>query len=365
MNVMERKENKMVINKETMLHEEIVLHEEAASHEETMSNAESIENIENVLVVMPMDEVQRRILEAKAAGLNICYSSYQEATEEMAGEADVIIGNIPTPLLPYCRRLKLLQLNSAGANPYTDPGVLPQGVKLCCASGAYGLSLAEYMVGEILAVKRKLYLYHDNQQQRIWREEGSVTSIYGSTTLIWGLGDIGREFALRMRAMGSYIIGIRRHQAAKPDYVDEVYTMDQVDQVLGRADIVAMSLPGTPDTVHIVEMERLMRMKKDAILMNVGRGNAIDPDALLAAVQAGHLSAVILDVTEPEPLPADSPFWSMDRVHITPHIAGKFHLRETVNRITAIAAENLEILREGRILKNQVDLDTGYRTFRE
>lgn len=326
---------------------------------------ETKETETNVLVVMPMDEGQRKVLEAKAAGCSICYSSYQEATKEMAEEADVIIGNIPVSLLRHCQRLKLLQLNSAGANPYADPGVLPEGVRLCCASGAYGLSLAEYMVGEILAVKRKLYLYHDNQQKQIWREEGSVTSIYGSTTLIWGLGDIGREFALRMRAMGSYIIGIRRHQAAKPDYVDEIYTTVQVDQVLGRADIVAMSLPGTPDTAHIVGMERLMRMKKDAILLNVGRGNAIDPDALLTVLQAGHLGSVILDVTEPEPLPADSLLWTIDRVHITPHIAGKFHLRETVNRITAIAAENLENLRKGEVLKNQVDLDTGYRTFRE
>jgi phosphoglycerate dehydrogenase-like enzyme len=317
--------------------------------------------MKNILVVMPLDQEQRAALEQSAPGWEITYSSYEGVTREQAAGAEVILGNIPCKWLKNCENLRLLQLNSAGANPYADEGVLPAGVQLCCASGAYGLSLAEYMVGEILAVKRRIHQYHGNQLGRIWRNEGKVTSIYGSTTLIWGLGDIGREFALRMRAMGSYLIGVRRTEGPKPDYVDEVYTAKEIDQILGRADTVAMCLPGTPETRHIVNKERLLKMKPDALLMNVGRGNAIDPQALIEVLQQGHLGSVVLDVTEPEPLPEDSPLWGMERVHITPHIAGLFNLRETVNRIVALAGRNIRNLEGGAPLESQVDLKTGYR----
>lgn len=320
--------------------------------------------MKKVLVVLSMDEGQRKLFEENVSGCEITYSSYKEATKEMAEAADIIVGNIPPQLLKGCTHLELLQLNSAGTYTYGAPGVLPEGTKLCCASGAYGLSIAEYLVGEILAVKRRFYTYHDNQMQRIWREEGDVASIYGSTTVVWGLGDIGTEFSRRMKAMGSYVIGIRRHKAVKPDYVDEVYTMDEVDEVLGRADIVVMSLPGVADTCHLMNKERLMMLKKDAMLLNVGRGNAIDPQALLEVLEDGRLSGVVLDVTEPEPLPEDSPLWSMDRVHITPHISGKLYLRETVNRIVRIGAENVMNVAEGRHPRNLVDMETGYREFR-
>lgn len=317
--------------------------------------------MKRLLVVMPVDDEQQGVLAAAAQEYEICYSSHQEVTAKMVESADVIIGNVSPELLKGCTRLELLQLNSAGANPYADPGVLPHGTKLCCASGAYGLSLAEYMIGEILAVKRNLYTYHDNQKKRYWHNEGAVTSIYGSTVLVWGMGDIGQEFAVRMKAMGSYIIGVRRQKNDRPDYVDEIYTVEQIGELLPRADIIAMSLPGTSETTHIVDEARLRMIKKDAILMNVGRGNAIEPAALLKVLEEGHLGHVILDVTEPEPLPEESPLWSIERVHITPHIAGKFHLRETVNRIVRIAAENVRLLDSGQSLNNQVDLKTGYR----
>lgn len=317
--------------------------------------------MKKILVVISMDEGQRAEFEERAKNCEICYSSIKEVTAAMAEAADVIIGNIPPALIKGCTHLELLQLNTAGVNSYIDPGVIPEGTTLCCASGAYGLSLSEYMIGEILAAKRKLFTYHENQQKRYWNDEGNVTSIYGSTTLVWGMGDIGQEFATRMKAMGSYIIGVRRRQAEKPDYVDEMYTMEQIDELIPRADIIAMSLPGTPATTHIVNKERLLNMKPDALLLNVGRGNAIDPDALLEVLSKGHLGHVVLDVTEPEPLPEDSPLWGIERVHITPHIAGKFHLRETVNRIVRIAAENVERLSDGLPLNNQVDFKTGYR----
>ena len=102
-----------------------------------------------------------------------------------------------------------MQLNSAGTDGYLEPGVLPEGTLLTNATGAYGLAISEHMLGMVLELKKKLYLYHQNQLAECWKDEGKVTSIFGSVTLVIGLGDIGSEFASRMKALGSYVIGIR------------------------------------------------------------------------------------------------------------------------------------------------------------
>ena len=137
--------------------------------------------------------------------------------------------------------------------------------------------------------------------------------------------------------------------------------MDDLDMLLGRADIVAMVLPGGSATNHIMDERRLRLMKKGAYLINVGRGNAIDPAALKVVLKDGHLGGCGLDVTEPEPLPPEDELWAMDNVVITPHVAGNFFLAETFERIVRIAGENLKAWASGEELKNVVDFSTGYR----
>lgn len=177
---------------------------------------------------------------------------------------------------------------------------------------------------------RKMDLYMKNQINHEWKEEGSVTSIWNSTTLVAGLGDIGSEYAKRMKALGSHVIGIRRNVAEKPDFIDELYTMDQLDEVLPKVDFAVFILPSTPATHHIMDERRLRLMKPGSYLINAGRGDAVDCDALNKVLrEGGALAGCALDVTEPEPLPADHPLWDAPRTIITPHSAGKFHLRET------------------------------------
>jgi len=161
--------------------------------------------------------------------------------------------------------------------------------------------------------------------------------------------------------LGAHVIGVRRTNRNKPDYLDEQHTMDDLDMLLGRADIVAMVLPGGSATNHIMDERRLRLMKKGAYLINVGRGNAIDPDGLYKALKDGHLGGCGLDVTEPEPLPADSPLWDLENLVITPHVAGNFFLPETFERIVRIAGENLAAWANGTPYRNVVDFTTGYR----
>ena len=130
--------------------------------------------------------------------------------------------------------------------------------------------------------------------------------------------------------------------------------------MLPRADVLAMALPGTPETRHILDARRIGLLKDGAIVLNVGRGSAIDLDALADAIALRGIRAG-LDVTDPEPLPPEHRLWKLENALITPHVSGYFHLPETLNRMVHIAAENIARLREGKPYLNAVDLSTGYR----
>ena len=141
---------------------------------------------------------------------------------------------------------------------------------------------------------------------------------------------------------------------------DEVYGLDALDSLLPRADVVALSLPGNPSTRHVLNRERIGLLNPNAIVLNVGRGTAIDTDALCDALYEGRIAGAALDVTDPEPLPEDHPLWDAPRTLITPHISGGYSLPETLEQICGIFAENLERFRKGEPLRNVVDMETGY-----
>lgn len=317
--------------------------------------------MKTIVVTVPVRSEHIEKLEDAAPGCRFLFLSEEEAAKEKLEDAEIIFGNVAPETVRQCRSLKLLQLNSAGAVPYTKEGVLPEGAVLACATGAYGLALAEHMLGMLLAMKKKLYLYRENQKNHLWQDEGSVTGIYGTRTLIVGYGNIGREFAKRMKAMGSFIVGIRRSEGGEDEFADELYTMSELDEQLPLADIVFLSLPGTPETDGLMGERRLGAMKPGAYLMNVGRGGAVDSDALCRIMARGHLAGAALDVTDPEPLPPEHPLWEAENVVITPHISGEFHMKETLDRIVEIGADNIRRFLSGKPLNNVVDMKLGYR----
>ena len=143
--------------------------------------------------------------------------------------------------------------------------------------------------------------------------------------------------------------------------MDSLYTLERLEQMLPLADIVALCLPGNQDTYHLMNEERLALLKKDAVLLNVGRGMTLDTEALTRALQEGRIAGACLDVTDPEPLPSEHPLWEMDNVILTPHVSGLFELPETLEQILDICIENLECYLVKRPLRNVIDRKTGYR----
>ncbi len=314
----------------------------------------------DIVVLMKLNDEQKRFLESEAPGCNFIYTKNEQLSEEQLKNAGVIIGNPPSEMLKLSKKLQLLQLFSAGVGDYAKEGVLPDRARLANASGAYGLAISEYMLGVLLELYKNLHIYRDNQAEGNWSYAGNVKGIFGSTALIVGLGDIGGEFASRLKALGAYTIGIRRTDSKKPDYLDELYLMDKLEDLLPRADIVALSLPETKLTNGVINKSTLQLFKKDAVLINVGRGSAIDTEALCDALENGQLLGAALDVTDPEPLPREHRLWKMKNAVITPHISGGFSLNETKERIVRIAAHNLKSLIEGKALMNVVDKEKGY-----
>ncbi len=315
----------------------------------------------NILVIMPMEPGDRARLAAAVPGTELTFVGMKKVTDQQIARADAIIGNLPPERLKHAVNLNWLQLSSSGADKYCAPGLLPAGTVLTNATGAYGPAISEYMIGVVFALAYNLHKYRDNQKNRLWRDEGPVRPIADSTVLVVGLGDIGRAFASRIKAMGCHVIGVKRTPSEKPDYVDELYLMDSLDTLLKRADVVTLSLPRAPETDGLMDEARLLAMKKDAILVNVGRGSAVRTEDLCRVLASGHLKGCALDVTDPEPLPPEHPLWAFDRVMITPHISGGNNVRETVERVQAVVTRNLRAYVSGKPLENLVDFHTGYK----
>lgn len=316
--------------------------------------------MKNILVLIPVKEAHKKLLEEKAPSANFVYAKSNTVDENEVRNANIIIGSPPAAFVKESKNLEWLQLQRAGVNEFVKKDALADRVILTNASGAYGLAISEYMLGVLLEMYKNLHIYRDKQMHADWSYAGRVQAIYHSTALVAGLGDIGGEFARRMSLLGAYTIGIRRKDTDKPEYLDELYLMDKFEEILPRADIVALSLPETSLTHKIINSHTLKLMKKNAVLINVGRGSAVDTDALCDALESGQIAGAALDVTDPEPLPEEHRLWRLKNAIITPHISGGFSLPETFERIVRISADNLEAYMNGKKLSNIVDRSAGY-----
>lgn len=318
--------------------------------------------MKEVLVTIPVQEEHRRYLEEIGKGMHFTYACRKEgAAREMVWRADYILGNVKPEYLPQAEKLQFLQLDSAGANEYVRPGILPAGVKLCNATGAYGVTIAEYLVGVVFALKKKLYLYEENRMKHSWHDEGMVTNIAGSKTLVLGLGDIGSTFARKMNVLGSKVTGVRRSFMEKPEYLEGVYQMNALEELLPDADIVVCTLPETTETYHLLDERKLRLMKPEAVLINIGRGSLIPTQDLIRVLEENIIAGAAIDVAEQEPLPEDSGLWKAANLIITPHVAGNYHTQDILDKAVKIAGENLRAFLEGKALRNEVDFTTGYR----
>jgi phosphoglycerate dehydrogenase-like enzyme len=278
-------------------------------------------------------------------------------------EADVLVVSMMwrNELADIAKRLKFIQSISAGTDQYDRQLLRERGVRVASAAGVNAQAVAEHAMALMLALSRRLPEARDNQHARHWRGMiGEIArrelELAGRTLLVVGMGRIGTRLVRLAKAFDMRVIAIKRDPATKPAFeaegADAVIGADRLREMLGEADIVALTCPLTPETQGLIDAAALAAMRPGAYLVNVARGRVVDESALIRALQEGCLAGAALDVTQEEPLPASSPLWAMPNVLITPHTAGETRAYE--DNVIDILLENLDRLRRGAPLRNEV-----------
>lgn len=308
---------------------------------------------EYILNLLPLKEGEEEEFRAIAPNSIHVRARSSTVTPEQLAQATILFGWPRPEALKQAVRLKWFQTMWAGTEEYN--GFLPKGVLYTSSSGSNSRSVAEHMLTGLMAVSRRLPTYMDSQRAHVWKDEGPMKTILGGTVLVAGAGHVGADFAKLCHGLGARTIGLKRAVAGPVDDFDEVRTMDELDALLPQADVVALTLPHAPQTAKLINRERIALMKDDAILISAGRGTVLDQDALAEAMTAGKLWGAALDVTDPEPLPPDSPLWDLPNLLLTPHVAGGMRLEITRRRCVEMAQENLRRYLAGEKLENLVN----------
>jgi phosphoglycerate dehydrogenase-like enzyme len=283
-------------------------------------------------------------------------------------EAEVLCAyGIPDNVRELAPNLRWLQYPGAGIDSLEPTGLLAadSGIIVTTASGIHAINISEYVFGSMLLFNRSWPEMVRLQDRHVWPRNANwynlrARELAGQTLGIVGLGSIGRRIAQLGRAFGMTVLATRRSVSSNeqdPD-VDQVYGLEQLHELLSRCDYVVLAMPLTPATEKMIGEPELRIMKPGAYLVNIARGRIIDETALIRALKEGWIAGAGLDVTEKEPLPADSPLYSMPNVILTPHISGASDNYD--KRLTALFAENLRRYRAGQPLLNQYDPQRGY-----
>jgi phosphoglycerate dehydrogenase-like enzyme len=310
--------------------------------------------------IFPMKEEYINKIKTTSPTISLTVVSSKDITEEMLQKAEIIFGWPEVELLKLAKNLKWLHLPSAGADGYTRYELYcnKEEIQISNSSGVFGLPIAEHIFAMILSHNHNLQDYAYHKAEKKWHRINSAKDFYDSTIGIIGLGDIGTEVAKRAKAWGARVLAVKRTITDTPDYVDQLFRLEELDEVLIQSDYIVLSLPNTAKTIGIISEQKLRIMKPNAFLVNIGRGVLIDQEALIKALQEGRIGGAGLDVTEPEPLPVDSPLWDLPNVIITPHASGSSPSND--QRRFNIFYQNLLRYMDSKPLENTVDFTEGY-----
>ncbi|AZU60821.1 D-2-hydroxyacid dehydrogenase [Neobacillus mesonae] len=289
-------------------------------------------------------------------------SKEKEVWQETVKDAEIIAG-WKKGLDEYClgsdSKLKWLQSWSAGVDSMPLEKLAARNIILTSANGVHAYPISETIFALMLGLTRKIHTYVKNQQSQVWHHANMKLEIHGKTIGIMGIGAIGSETAKIAKAFGMKVLGVRN--SGKPaEFVDEMYTTDQLHHVLPQCDYVVVTLPHTKETHHLFGAEQFEQMKSSAFFINIGRGQIVVEDDLVQALQKGTIAGAGLDVFEKEPLGTESPLWKMGNVIITPHTAGSTeHYNKRV--VENILVPNLKNYIDcGTPAINLVDYSKGY-----
>jgi phosphoglycerate dehydrogenase-like enzyme len=314
-------------------------------------------------LVAIVDAVDRRLpdlADVEAIARTVRVSNVEEL-EDHLGELEVVFAwNFDRPrlldVLPRAPRLRWIQSISAGVEEFAKPVLAEHGVVLTSAAGVYDPGLAESVLGFLLALSARIV--EDARLEPGSWPTGGTRLLRGTTALIVGAGSIGTETGRLLRAVGVHVRGIARTPRAPDDVFERIGGPDDLHAQLAEADHVVNVLPRTASTERMFDADAFAAMKPTASFVNIGRGATVDEPALIEALRIGAIGGAALDVFAVEPLPADSPLWTMPNVLVSPHRAGDHE--DWPRDVVALFADNLRRYLAGEPLRNVVDLELGY-----
>lgn len=279
-------------------------------------------------------------------------------TASMADAEVLLCWDLPTEnLAETAPNLKWIHIIGAGVEHLCPMDWVPPGVQIVNNKGAHADKAGEFALMGVLMLHTHMPKIVTNQRSAKWESLFS-TPAAGKTALVVGVGSLGGGAAKRLKALGLNVLGVNRSGAPHP-FVDDMRTTAEIDALLPQADFVFVSLPSTPQTVGLFDRDRLLRLKPGAGIINVGRASAMDYDALSDLLRDGHISGAIIDVFDPEPLPADSPLWSVPNLVLTPHVSA-----DDADNYVPVTLDmffnNMRRHLKGEALQNVVDPALGY-----
>jgi D-2-hydroxyacid dehydrogenase (NADP+) len=305
-------------------------------------------NIALDVLVLPEDK-EARLAEADILKVEIAFFS-QDTVPDFSRQFFSAVRKAPN--------VKWLHVFNVGVDHPIFKEMLARGVRLTTSTGTTAEPIAQTALTGLLMLARGFPHWLKAQAARRWdpiRLQQSPRDLAGQTVLVYGLGEIGKEFARLAKVLGMRVIGVRRtpRSARKSDDpVDEMHTPDQLDVLLPRAEWLMLACPLTAETRKLITAQRLALLPKGAHIINIARGEVIDEAAMIAALQSGQLAGAYLDVFEQEPLPAESPLWDMPNVLVTPHNSSSALGNE--RRVFEVFVRNLERWQRGDALLNEV-----------
>jgi phosphoglycerate dehydrogenase-like enzyme len=218
--------------------------------------------------------------------------------------------------------LKWIQVFQSGTEKVPLEELRKRNVLLTNIKGIHGIPMSEHVMSTILYFSKNIQKYLINKMEQVWDRGGYDDEVYGKTISIFGAGTVGTAIAERCHDFGMHVIGVNTSGIQRPPF-NEMYSMEDKEEVLNKSDFVVLLLPGTPETYHCMSKNEFSLMKQSAYLINLGRGSLINNEDLIDCLENGVIRGAALDVFEEEPLPKDSPLWGAPNLLLTPHMAAR------------------------------------------
>jgi len=315
----------------------------------------------NIVLCFPVTEDQVEQI-AAVDGVTKVINAGQERIGEEIFQADIFCGHAEVPVgwpeVVRQGKLEWSPSSAAGLEPCLVPGVIDSQIPVTSASGLFANQVAEQTFSLLFGLIRSAPVFFHSQQQKIF-ERLPTDDLHGKKIGIIGLGGNGKRIAQLLAPFGNQILATDYYPDQPiPESVSQIFPHNQLEEVLSQVDVVILTIPLNRHTLRLIGKEQLSAMKKGAYLINVARGQVVDEQALVEALDSGHLKAAGLDVTFEEPLPAASPLWEMDNVMISPHVGAQSKFR--VPRTVDFFCENLRRFFDQKPLVNLVEKELGF-----